>query len=57
MTTASPLAVGMDEYQEVAYLVTATGVQFVPMNGEDVIYLVEGETARHKHDGIHLPYE
>jgi phosphate transport system protein len=24
---------------------------------EDVIYLVEGEIARHKHDGIHLPRE
>src|SRR5262249_49426154 len=24
---------------------------------EDVIYLVEGEIARHKHDGIHLPHE
>ena len=24
---------------------------------EDVIYLVEGEIARHKHDGVHLPRE
>ena len=24
---------------------------------EDVIYLVEGEIARHKHDGLHLPRE
>ena len=24
---------------------------------EDVIYLVEGEIARHKHDGVHLPAE
>jgi len=24
---------------------------------EDVVYLVEGEIARHKHDGVHLPKE
>ena len=30
---STPLAVGVDEYREIAYLVTATGVQFIATNG------------------------